>query len=136
MFNKITLLRGATALLYLGPLMAGLAGGGWALVPFFSLFFVLWLVFLRPELWSDTRPVNATGPAWLPLASRAAVQVFLVTIYFGTGRGLGGVLGFAESIPFWLPVVLSCGAILIGRLVWNPQAGLPPGRGGMNALDA
>ncbi len=122
MLNKITMMRGATALLYLGPLLAGLAGSGWAMVPVFSLLFVLWLLFLRPETWPGTASGAQSGASWLRLASHAAVQVLLVTLFFGIGRGIGGVLGAAIPIPFWLPVVLSTLAILVGRLIWNPDA--------------
>ena len=122
MLNKITLMRGATALLYLGPLLAGLAGSGWAMVPVFSLLFVLWLLFLRPETWPGTASGARNGASWLQLATRTLVQVLLVTVFFGIGRGIGGVLGAAIPIPSWLPVVLSTLAILVGRLIWNPDA--------------
>ncbi|PZQ96633.1 MAG: hypothetical protein DI533_13605 [Cereibacter sphaeroides] len=121
MLNRITLLRGATALLYLGPLIAGLSTAGWALVPVFSLLFILWLIFLRPESWPGNSPDWRRGRTWLPIASRGVVQILLVTIFFGIGRGIGGVLDFSLEIPFWLPVVLSSSAILLGRAIWNPE---------------
>jgi hypothetical protein len=122
MFNRITLLRGATALLYIGPLLAGLAGFGWALVPVFTLLFVLWLMFLRPETWPGTAADWRRGTSWLTFAARAAVQLLLVAILFGIGRGIGGVMGWTAPIPFFLPVVISSAAILLGRVIWNPDA--------------
>ena len=122
MLNRITLLRGATALLYLGPLLAGLAGAGWALVPVFTLLFTLWLLFLRPETWPGHTAHWRSDGSVLTLATRVAVQALLVSVCFGIGRGVGGVSGWTPAIPFWIPVVLSSGAILLGRLIWNPQA--------------
>ncbi len=129
MFDKITLLRAATALLYLGPLLAGLGGFGWGLVPVFVLLFVLWLIFLRPESWPGTNANWRNGRSWLTLVSRGLVQALIVSILFGIGRGLGGVVGFPTAIPLWLPVLLSTAAILLGRLIWNPaEARQPPGK--------
>ncbi len=114
MLNRITALRFATALLYLGPLLAGLSGAGWALVPIFVVLFVLWILFLHPDL--------AASSAWLPLAERAAVQTLLVALFFGIGRGLGGVTGFVLPLPVWLTILVSVAAIFLGRFVCNPAA--------------
>ncbi|MCF1707492.1 hypothetical protein L0V05_01545 [Tabrizicola sp. J26] len=120
MFNRATLLRGATALLYLGPLLAGLAGLGWSLVPIFTLIFLLWLLVLRPETWPEQDREWLAPRPWIALAARTVVQLLLVLLCFGFGRGIGHVLGFEPKVPFWLPVSLSAVAILLGRLVWNP----------------
>lgn len=122
MFSKITLLRGATALLYLGPLLAGITGLGWAYVPVFTVLFVLWLLFLRPEMWPGAKQDWRRGADWLTLVARAAVQVLLVAVLFGVGRGLGGVMGWDPAIPFYVPVALSSAAIVLGRLIWNPES--------------
>ena len=117
MLNRITLLRIATALLYMGPLLAGLSGAGWAIVPIFAALFLLWLIFLRPEL-------SAT-PDWLPRLQLILVQTLLVTVFFGIGRGIGGVTGFPLAMPIWMTVLVSVAAILLGRVIHNP-ATLPP----------
>jgi len=39
---RIRMLMAATALLYLGPLLAGLAGFGWPMVYAFATIFTLW----------------------------------------------------------------------------------------------
>ena len=101
MLNRITALRLATALLYFGPLLAGLSGAGWAFIPIFVVLFVLWLLFLHPEL--------STSPEWLALLERAAVQALLVAILFGIGRGLGGVTGLPLPLPVWLTVIVQRG---------------------------
>ena len=120
MVNRATLLRGATALLYLGPLLAGMAGLGWPLVPVFTLLFLLWLLVLRPETWPEHDREWLAPRPWIALAARTAVQFLLVLLCFGLGRGIGHVLGFKPAIPFWLPAGLSVLAILLGRLVWSP----------------
>lgn len=117
MLNRITALRLATALLYFGPLLAGLSGAGWAFIPIFVVLFILWIMFLHPEL-SATR-------AWLPLMERGIVQALLVTVLFGIGRGIGGVLGMLLPLPLWLTVLFSVAAIFLGRMICNPAA-LPP----------
>lgn len=120
MFNRAILLRCATVLLYLGPLLAGLAGLGWSLVPVFTLLFLMWLVVLRPETWPRQDREWLTLRPWIALAARTVIQLMLVVLCFGIGRGVGHVLGFDPRIPFWLPVGLSALAILLGRLVWSP----------------
>lgn len=119
--NRIKLLMGATALLYLGPLLAGLAGFGWAQVPVFAAIFLMWLVILRPGQWPGSGADWVRGPAILSLVAKAAVQLLLVTVCFGIGRGLGGVLDFLPPLPFWLPLLISAAAIPLGRLIWNPH---------------
>lgn len=114
MLNRITALRLATALLYFGPLLAGLSGAGWAFIPIFVVLFVLWLLFLHPEL--------STSREWLALLERAAVQALLVAILFGIGRGLGGVTGLQLPLPVWLTVMFSVAAIILGRIICNPAA--------------
>jgi hypothetical protein len=117
--NKLTLMRAATACLYLGPLLAGLGGYGWAMVPVFSMLLVAWLVLLRPESW-PAGARRADGDAWVTITARAAVQVLLVAVLFGIGRGIGGVMEFVHHVPLWLPVVISASAILLGRAIWSP----------------
>ncbi len=119
-FNRATFLRGATALLYLGPLVAGMAGLDWALVPVFTLLFLIWLLVLRPETWPKQDREWLTLRPWIALAARTVIQLLLVVLCFGLGRGLGHVLGFDPRIPFWFPVSLSALAILLGRLAWSP----------------
>jgi hypothetical protein len=119
MFDRIVFLRGATALLYMGPILAGLSGFGWELVPVFALLFILWLLLRHPDFWPVTSGAWQDGAAWLPLVGRSLAQVFLITILFGFGHGLGGILDFAASVPFWIPVALSCLSIPLGWIVWS-----------------
>lgn len=121
MFDRTILLRGATALLYLGPLLAGLAGFDWVLVLVFTLLFLLWLLVLRPETWPTQDRDWLTPRPWIALFARAAVQCLLVLLCFAIGRGIGHVLGFETALPFWVPVALSAVAILLGRLAWDPN---------------
>jgi hypothetical protein len=119
MRNRLRLMMGATALLYLGPLLAGLAGFGWALLPAFTAIFVLWLIVLRPHQW-PRRPADWTGAVALRAAGHVLVQVLLVAVCFGVGRGIGGVLGVTPALPLALPLALSFLAIPLCRLVWDP----------------
>ncbi len=98
----LTLFRGATALLYLGPLFAGLAGFGWALVPAFLAIFLMYLFVVRRSLfprksadWTDMGLV-------IPLLTQTLVQLLLIVLCFAIGRGLGGVVGAVPPFsPLW-----------------------------------
>ena len=120
MHNRLRLLMGATALLYLGPLLAGLGGFGWAIVPVFTAIFVLWLIILRPNQWPRSLAEWQSPEALVTFAAQTAVQVLLVTVCFGIGRGLGGVLGALPPFPLMLPVAVSFLAIPLARMIWDP----------------
>lgn len=116
----IRLLMLATALLYIGPLMAGLGGFGWGLVPAFVGLFMIWLFVLRPQQWPRNRHEWAQPEAWSILFTNGVVQLFLVTILFGVGRGVGGVLGRLPHFGAELPLLISFLSIPLSRMVWNP----------------
>ena len=120
MVTRMRLLQGAAALLYVGPLLAGLGGFGWSVVPVFTAIFLLWLVVIRPQDWPQQAAGWARPEAWLALLARALVQVVLVTVCFGIGRGIGGAAGLSPAMPVGLPLGLSFAAIPLARLVWNP----------------
>ncbi len=113
------LLMGAAALLYLGPLLAGLSGIGWVAVPVFIALFALWLVVMRPVQWPRdlARWTRATVVA---AAAQVAVNVLIVILLFGVGRGIGGVAGFLPNIPPIVPVALSFLSIPLSRLLVDP----------------
>lgn len=114
------MLRGATALLYFGPLLAGLGGFGWAVVPVFAGIFLLWLVILRPQEFPRNFADWARSEALIAFGARGAMQLLLVLICFGVGRGIGGVLGSFPFVPLMLPIGISFLAIPLARLIWNP----------------
>ena len=121
MHNRLRLLQAATALLYLGPLLAGLAGQGWAMIPLFTAIFVLWSVIVRPHLWPTALTDFTKADAIVPLASLIATQILLVTLCFALGRGTGGVMGLNLALPFYWPAALSFLSIPLSRMVWNPD---------------
>lgn len=111
---------GATALLYFGPLLAGLGGFGWAVVPVFAAIFMLWLVIIRPQDFPRNLKDWMRSEAIVAFAARSAVQVLLVLVCFGLGRGMGGVLGSLPAFPLMLPIAISFLSIPIARLIWDP----------------
>jgi len=121
MHNRLRLLQGATALLYLGPLLAGLGGFGWRVVPVFVLIFLTWTLVLRPASWPATRADWQRPAAVVALMAQSAVQVLLVTLCFGIGRGIGGALGLVPPFPVVLPIAISFLAIPLCRLIWDPR---------------
>ena len=119
MQNRLRMLMGASALLYLGPLLAGLSGMGWAAVPVFIALFALWLVVMRPVQWPRD-PGLWTSQTVVAAAAQVAVNALIVVVLFGIGRGIGGVAGFLPNFPAFFPVALSFLAIPLSRLAGDP----------------
>lgn len=154
--TRLRLMMGATALLYLGPLLAGLGGFGWRVVPVFVAIFLLWTLILRPSSWPQSRDEWLGAGAVVKVLAQFAVQILLVTVCFGIGRGLGGVLGALPPFPVMLPISISFLSIPLCRLIWDPKkaeamdrfldtaiaginaaaAGMPPNRSDARALTA
>ena len=123
MDNRLRLLMGATALLYFGPLLAGLGGLGWAQVPVFVAIFVLWLIILRPQHWPKTLADWQKPAALISVAAQTATQALLVVVCFGVGRGIGGVTGFSLALPVLLPIGISLLSIPLCRMIRDPRKG-------------
>jgi hypothetical protein len=118
MIYRLRIVQGATGLLYIGPLLAGFGGAGLAVVPVFVAIFLLWLIVLRPQDWPGNLVDWQRPDAWFALLVRVIVQIVLVLLCFGIGRGFAGVTDLMTDIPAWLPVALSIGAVALGRLAW------------------
>ena len=82
---------------------------------------MLWLVILWPQDFPRTLAEWARSDALIAFGARAAVQLLLVLICFGIGRGIGGVLGSLPPFPLMLPIGISFLAIPLARLVWDPR---------------
>jgi hypothetical protein len=120
---RARLLKGATALLYFGPLLAGMGGYGWAMVPAFVAIFVLGQIILRPHLWPHSLADLQKRDLMVSLAAQVAVQVLLVVLSFGIGRGIGGAAGTLPVYSPYLPLALSFLSIPLARMLWNPWKG-------------
>ena len=112
----------ANGLLYFGPLLAGLAAFGWWYVPVFTVFFVLWIVILQPYEFPINRAEWMSLDAWVAIAARSVVQLLIVIVLFGIGRGIGGVLGAMTGYGVMLPLGISFLAIPLARMIWDPWA--------------
>ena len=124
----------ANALLYFGPLLAGLGGFGWGYVPVFTAIFVLWLIILQPMEFPITKREWPSADAWVAVCARAVVQLLFVVILFSIGRGIGGVLGAMTGYPPMLPIAISFLSIPLARILWNPRA-QPPAPAADTSLD-
>ncbi len=120
MQNRLRMLMGVTALLYVGPLMAGLGGYGWAVVPLFAAIFLLWLFILRPHQWPQTLSEWTQPEALFSLLTQVLIQFLLVVVLFGVGRGIGGVLGTLPIFSIVLPLSVSFLSIPLARMIWDP----------------
>ncbi len=123
MQNRLRLLRLATAVLYFGPLLAGLIGQGWGMVPVFVVIFLLWSVIVRPHLWPGSLPDLMKSDALVAMAALIATQILLVVVLFAVGRGIGGVLAVEPVMPAYLPAALSFLSVPVSRMIWNPRRG-------------
>lgn len=107
------------AMLYAGPLLAGLAGAPETLVAVFVGIFTLWVVVMRPAIW---KAISAEGTPFalaLHLGSVTLLQSLLVILCFAIGRGIAVLLGSTLAIPGILPVLLSAGALIVARAIWQ-----------------
>lgn len=120
MHNRLRMVRLTTALLYVGPLVAGLAGQGWSMVPIFAAVFILYSVILQPGSWPRSVADLGRPGAAVALAALIATQALLVVACFAFGRGLGGVLAFEPGSPVYLPVALSFAAVPLAQ--WMRRA--------------
>ncbi|MBL4918734.1 hypothetical protein [Szabonella alba] len=115
-------LMGVMALMYFGPLMAGLGNHGFGVLPLFVAIFLIWLAVLAPERF-PLNPRDWRGADFrLAMLSRALLQIVLVLVLFGIGRGIGGALGVLPEIPLVLPLAMSFLAVPLARLIHDPAA--------------
>ena len=121
MLTRIRLLKAATALLYVGPLFAGISGLGWGMVAPFVAVFVVWLMVLRPEQWPATPQEWLTLPALGAALTQVLSQILLVTVLLAVGRGIGALAGFLPIVNPIFPLALSFLAIPLCRILWDAR---------------
>ncbi|GHC63226.1 hypothetical protein [Neogemmobacter tilapiae] len=121
MQTRLRLLMGATALLYIGPLLAGLAGHGWLMVPVFTAIFVLWLFIMRPSNWPRDPHAWEKSDTWIRATAQTAAQALLVAVCMAIGSGMAGIAALNVSMPTMLPLIISFMALPISRLIWDPS---------------
>lgn len=115
--------RAATALLYLGPLLAGLSGFGWELVPGFVVVFLMYLFVVRRSLFPSRGADWADGAFMVRSVTQILVQTFLIVICFAVGRGLGGVVGsLPDFSPIWTLAISFLAVPLSRLLAMQPDA--------------
>lgn len=123
MQTRLRLLKAATALLYLGPLLAGISGMGLGVIAPFVGIFLVWLFVLRPEQWPATAEEWLTSHAVWAVLAQVLSQILLVAVLLGVGRGIGALAGFLPVLNPALPLALSSLAIPLCRSLWDaPEA--------------
>jgi len=127
MFIRLKLLQVATMALYMGPLLAGMAGFGWAMLPPFVTLFVAWLIVLHPHQWPQTNAEWFQGKSLAAALTQVLTQILLVAVLFGIGRGIGGVAGALPLFTPILPLALSFTALPLARTVWNAEKAMASG---------
>lgn len=106
---------GTSALLYAGPLYAGLAGYGFETLPVFAAFFMVWLAVVRPGDWPETLDEwkSPRAIAWPMLIFIGQLGVVAFSLFMGNA-----IRAFAAiEVPLPLPVTLamSFGAVVLAR---------------------
>jgi hypothetical protein len=117
---SMRLLPLVTLMLYAGPLVAGMAGYGWAMVVPFAAIFVLWQIVMRPLDWPRQAAPWARRELQAAALARVVLMVILVALCFAVGRGIGGLVGYMPAVPLALPLGASVLAIPLARLLAGP----------------
>ena len=100
--------------LYGGPVLAGLAGHGWAVLPVFAALFLLYV--------AATRKPDLSTPAGLAgLGLMAATQVALVALAWGAGLLIARLTG-TLLLPLWAPLGVSAVAAGFGAWAFRDAA--------------
>lgn len=102
------------AALYGGPLLAGLAGHDWSVVPVLAALFLLYVAASR-------KPDLETGAGRAGLVMMAAAQVVLVAIAWGAGLAAAALFG-GYVLPLWAPIAITATAAGIGVLAMRDAA--------------
>ncbi|MGP3698344.1 hypothetical protein [Rhodobacter sp. NSM] len=110
-----------TALLYLGPLFAGIGRHPWPVVPGFVALFVMWTMVMRPAQWPRDLAGWKKPEALLRVAATVAMQILLVVVLHAIGRGIGALLPEAASIPVSMPLTVALLSIPFSRLTLEPE---------------
>jgi hypothetical protein len=124
---RLRLLKGATALLYVGPMFAGISGMGFGVLAPFVAIFVVWLLVLRPEQWPATPEEWLTAGALGAVVTQVLSQILLVCVLLGIGRGIGAVAGFLPVVNPIFPLAVSFLAIPLCRVLWDARAAADQG---------
>lgn len=119
--NRLNLLTLASVMLYAGPVIAGLAGYGWGVVPAFVAIFVAWHIVMRPAQWPRVPAAWRDPTVQTGAALQVGVVLVVVLVCFGAGRGLGGVIGYLPPLPLVVPLFLSLAAVPLARMVHDPH---------------
>lgn len=127
MLTRLRLLKGANALLYIGPLFAGISGMGFGILGPFVVVFVVWLLVLRPEQWPATPAEWLVPQAIGAVLTQVISQVLLVFVLLGIGRGIGAVAGFLPVVNPIFPLAVSFLAIPLCRALWDARAAADKG---------
>ncbi len=119
---RLRLLKGATALLYVGPMFAGISGMGLGVLSPFVAIFLVWLLVLRPEQWPSTPDEWLTPAALGAVLTLLLSQILLVCVLLGIGRGIGAAAGFLPVVNPLFPLAVSFVAIPLCRVLWDARA--------------
>lgn len=107
------------AMLYAGPFLAGLSGAPETLVAVFVGIFTLWVAVMRPAIWKAIAAEGTPLALAVHIGSVTLLQSLLVILCFALGRGIAVLTGTPLDIPGILPVLLSAGALILARVLWQ-----------------
>ena len=119
--NRLRLSQLVTAMLYIGPVIAGLGGYGWKVAPAFVVIFVAWQIVMRPAQWPRDPAAWSSPQVRTGALLQVLVALVVVLVCFGVGRGLAGVFAYPPRLPLVVPLFLSLAAIPLSRMLHDPR---------------
>lgn len=100
--------------LYGGPVLAGLAGHAWSVLPVFAALFLFYIVATR-------KPDLSTGAGWAGLTGMATVQTVLVAAVWAIGIAAAQIAP-PVVLPIWAPLAITGVAAGLGAWAWRDAA--------------
>ena len=123
--TEIRIRRLSAALLYAGPLLAGIGDFSPNILPPLLVLFVLWQILRHPEAWPELPGHWLSRQALVPGLMLLCSQLLFVLLLYIIGRGLGAVLGAGLTISPVAVALISLAALPVLR--YAPQLARWPG---------
>lgn len=114
---RLRLYLATTALLFLGPVLAGWGGAPLAAWPIFAGIFMIWVILMRPQDWPHSADAARAGRVAMSILVLAA----LALAFLALGWLLAALIAPPILLGVWPGVLLALVAVPLSRLVLGPS---------------